>query len=560
MFLCFARPLENTSYNVDIGMSSGYIAFIAVVVLIILYIVVYRKTNEGFLSYTVEDTQAVAACAPKTLVSDPIKPDVAQLGVGTIAPNAAVGSIPSSTYTPSRAAALPYRNVGTEPARYIQILSAMEQIQAFFGFEAPALESQCSPSVALPLQQARADLGQLITQVDVLERNPGVPSTITSKQLAQIMGNVRYLQKEARKMKTVRGTELLGGHVASVEGFESQCGSYPSASKMREGFESQEEVDAEMDAEMEEDADIDVPNTPATLEELKAFKNAVESAIQALRTETANSQDDTTIGRIAVYDDIRNYVSEIIDFVERGELAEDQIPIYSEDIEIIIANLGDTSKAIGTIVRNVSLPPALAQLFPGDMNIKDKITLEEIGADINSYMKELTQGLSWTAKGDIGIELKYDSERAVDIAKARNIRTSNNLNPGGTDLYSTTDDMAVGLGGANAMATRVQDTTNEIGALSRESGLNADGTRIISAEPVVGGFDWKERAGHICASIKKAGMEPASFGCVDSKSVSDSYSWRGNVAMVCNRLEGTTDPGLPLTMGCPPRTWDGWRT
>jgi hypothetical protein len=519
-------------------MSSGYIAFIAVLVLIILYIVIYRKTNEGFLSYTVEDTQAKAACAPKTLVSDPIKPDVAQLGIGTIQPSAAVGSIPSSSYTPSRAAALPYRNVGTEPARYIQILSAMEQIQAFFGFEAPALESECSPSVALPLQQARADLGQLITQVDVLERNPGVPSSITSKELAQIMGNVRYLQKEARKLKVVSGTELLGGHVASVEGVE--------------GF-SNLEIDTES-----EDADIE-SKTPATLDQLKAFKSAVDAAIETLRTATANSQDAVTVRRIAVLDRLRHDVEDIIGSVEEGDLAEDQIPIYAEDIEAITANLGDTSKTIGTIIRNVALPPALAKLFPGDMSMKDKITLEDIGADINSYMNELTNGLSWTAKGDIGVELKYDSQRAVDIARARNIRTSN-LNPGGTDLYSADEDMTSGLDNSNSMATRVQDTTNEIGALSRESGLNADGTRLISAEPVVGGFDWKERAGHICASIKKAGMEPASFGCVDSASVSDTYSWRGNVAMVCNRLEGTTDPGLPLTMGCPPRTWDGWRT
>jgi hypothetical protein len=539
--VCFYAPhtpLENTPYIVDIGMSSGYIAFIAVLVLIILYIVVYRKTNEGFLSYTVEDTQAKAACAPKTLVSDPIKPDVAQLGVGTIQPSAAVGSIPSSSYTPSRAAALPYRNVGTEPARYIQILSAMEQIQAFFGFEAPALESECSPSVALPLQQARADLGQLITQVDVLERNPGVPSSITSKELAQIMGNVRYLQKEARKLKAVSGTELLGGHVASVEGVE--------------GF-SNLEIDTES-----EDADIE-SKTPATLDQLKAFKSAVDAAIETLRTATANSQDAVTVRRIAALDRLRHDVEDIIGSVEEGDLAEDQIPIYAEDIEAITANLGDTSKTIGTIIRNVALPPALAKLFPGDMSMKDKITLEDIGADINSYMNELTNGLSWTAKGDIGVELKYDSQRAVDIARARNIRTSN-LNPGGTDLYSADEDMTSGLDNSNSMATRVQDTTNEIGALSRESGLNADGTRLISAEPVVGGFDWKERAGHICASIKKAGMEPASFGCVDSASVSDTYSWRGNVAMVCNRLEGTTDPGLPLTMGCPPRTWDGWRT
>lgn len=511
-------------------MSSGYIAFIAILVLITVYIFIYRTTNEGFLSYTVEDTQAKAACAPKTLVRDPVQPDVAQLGIGTIQPSAETGSIPSSTYTPSRAAVLPYRNPGTEPARYIQILSVMQQIQAFFGFTAPALESECSPSIALPLQQARADLGHLITQVDVLEHNPGVPSSITSKELAQIMSNLRYLQKEARKMKTVSGTELLGNggaNMSTVEGFSASA-----------------------DPENDGGDNTDIGKTPATLAQLQSFKSAIESSIMSLKTATANSTDAITIQRLATLDRLRRDVEEIIISLERGDITASQVPIYADDIEGITARLGDTSKAVGTIIRNVSLPPAIAKLFPADMNWKDKITLQDIGSNIDSYMKDIAGGLSWSA----GVDLKYDSPRALELAKAKA------LSPGGTDLYSADEDMTVGLDNTNGMLTKVQDSTNEIGALSREGGLNADGSRIIMADPPVGGFDWKERAGHVCASIKKAGMEPASFGCVNPKDVSETYSWRGNVAMVCNRLEGTTDPGLPVTMGCPPRTWDGLRT
>ena len=138
---------------------------------------------------------------PRHSIQNPMKPEVAQLGVGSIPPSKAVGDIPSSTYTPSRAASMPYRNTGSEPARYINILSALQQFQAFFGFEAPALESECSPTVVFPLQTARADMSQLQTQSDVLERNPGIPSTISSKELAVMMSNLRFLQKAGAQIQ-----------------------------------------------------------------------------------------------------------------------------------------------------------------------------------------------------------------------------------------------------------------------------------------------------------------------------------------------------------------------
>ena len=54
---------------------------------------------------------------------------------------------------------------------------------------------------------------------------------------------------------------------------------------------------------------------------------------------------------------------------------------------------------------------------------------------------------------------------------------------------------------------------------------------------------------------------PAAFGCVKAADVGDSYSWRGNVAMVCSRLEGTTDPGLPVSLldVLLLQGWAGWK-
>ena len=513
-------------------MTGGYIIFIGLVVLVLIYTFVYRKTYfEPFISYTVEDTQAKAACAPKTLVKDPVKPDAAQLGVGTVKPAKETGSLPWSSYKPSRAAVLPYRNPGTEPARYIQVLSAMEQIQAFFGFEAPALESECSPTVALPLQQARADLAQLVTQVDVLERNPGVPSVITTKELTSIMSNVRYLQKEARKIKANSGTELLGANA--------------SAGQMSEGFLGT--IDDSTTIEEE------VASTPATQTQLIAFKTAIEQSITTLKKSTADSTDAVTTARLASLDRLRRDVEDIIVALENGDIKAEEVPIYYEDIQAVSEKLGDTSNTIGTIIRNVALPPALAKLFPADMNWKDKITLSEIGKSIDTYMGELTDGMSWSAKGDIGVELKYDSPRSLELAQAQKALKSISTNG---DMTNT----AFASSGGSASSPFSEDGSMidpaaSTGYEGRITGLNPDGTRIMMAEPTVGGFDWKERAGHICASIKKAGMEPKMFGCVSPKDVSDAYSWRGNVALLCNRLKSSTDPGLPISMGCPPDTF-----
>lgn len=508
-------------------MSRGYVVFIGFIILILTYIFMYRKHSDGFISYTVEDTQAKASCAPKTLVRDPVKPEMAQLGVGDIPPSKATGEIPSSSYTPSRAANLPYRNPGTEPARYIQLLSGLQQLQAFFGFEAPAIENECGAEVVLPLQHARSDMGQLLTQVDVLERNPGIPSTITTKELTSIMSNLRYLQKQARKFNANTGVELLGAGTAQIEGFV--------------GVIDDEAAESE-----------DVGKTPATLAQLQTFKTAVDASITTLRTSTANSTDTITVQRLATLDRLRRDVEDIILSLDRGDIKEDEVPIYYDDISGITAKLGDTSQTIGTIFRNVALPPALAKLFPSDMNWKDKITVADMGKTMETYMKDLADGMSWSAKGDIGLELKYDSPRSVLVQK---------LMPGGTDLYSTNDNLSSAnntYSAISGMKTSVDDSTNTIGDLAREGGLNENGTRKIQGEYNAGGFDWKSRAGHICAGIKKLGMEPSAFGCVEPKEVSDSYSWRGNAALVCKRLENTTDPGLPIALGCPPKEWKGW--
>jgi hypothetical protein len=74
-------------------------------------------------------------------------------------------------------------------------------------------------------------------------------------------------------------------------------------------------------------------------------------------------------------------------------------------------------------------------------------------------------------------------------------------------------------------------------------------------------FDWKKKSAEICDEIRKRGLNPKDFGCMNpSKVTSQDFSWRGHARMVCTRLLTTPDPGLPETCGCPPQSWPGWRS
>jgi hypothetical protein len=70
---------------------------------------------------------------------------------------------------------------------------------------------------------------------------------------------------------------------------------------------------------------------------------------------------------------------------------------------------------------------------------------------------------------------------------------------------------------------------------------------------VVGGADYKKQAQDLCRQVKNANLgDPANFGCIaNPNEVSDTYSWRGNYQMVCNRIGDTWGSWYPEMFGCP---------
>ena len=105
---------------------------IAVSVLFALLIALYISNTtlyEGFETSTHD-------ILSKPLVRQPLTPEVAQLGIGTIeASPPPPGTIPSAPIDQrSKLVPLPYSDPSKEPAKYIRILGVLYDLQAFFGF------------------------------------------------------------------------------------------------------------------------------------------------------------------------------------------------------------------------------------------------------------------------------------------------------------------------------------------------------------------------------------------------------------------------------------------
>ena len=100
-----------------------------------------------------------------------------------------------------------------------RIQSVQESLTGFFKTDAPGLQKLGEPSVQLPLSTARSDLQRLKDEMNVLSRNPGLESSLTSEDLDGIESNMGYLQNKWR---------MSVNSMSGAEGFQSGSGSGPS--------------------------------------------------------------------------------------------------------------------------------------------------------------------------------------------------------------------------------------------------------------------------------------------------------------------------------------------
>lgn len=89
-----------------------------------------------------------------------------------------------------------------EPTTTARILQGLDALRGFLNFEAPALEERSDPQIQLPLSTLKADVQTLTSESLVLQRNPGLRTTITQRQMDAIEANLDYLQKMHRRFNT----------------------------------------------------------------------------------------------------------------------------------------------------------------------------------------------------------------------------------------------------------------------------------------------------------------------------------------------------------------------
>ena len=518
------------------------IFFLALAVLLVIAFV--QQPKEGFQNLMGINWTSMNEGTPKALYTDlpvkqPMTVDLAELGVGNIQPSPPpAGTLPSAPIdqrakeTPS-----PYINPVVQPARYIQLLGVKEDLQAFFGFQAPILEERNDPAIQIPLTRARADMSELIAIQSVMERNPGLPSRITNKQLDDIRSNLRYLRDALHDLET-------------------------SGAVRPEALEAFQDVKNETTHD-DSRPDDSIPSKRASLTELQDFQ--IRVVMEITRLGASGTSDPVLQARLNTLNAIKNDLDQVLEQLKSGAITPETVPIFSSDIQKALPVLGNPSDPLPQLLQKNNLPPAIANLFPGGMSPKNTEQANQINNIVKGYMKNLFEGASW----GVNLMFKYDNPTALRLQKEANHMTIDVSDERSSGLPYYPDFATSALPTTTPYDSSAQSTSrmpnqqqlNQMTDSSYDNGLpGTSRSRVRPPSSTAGQLDWKQRAQQIKEQVRLRGLNPADFGAIaDDAYVSPEFSWRGHAQMMCSRLNTTTDPGLAATVGCPPVSWKGWQ-
>lgn len=419
---------------------------------------------------------------------------------------------------------LPYRDPTLESAPYKRLSELLESMKGFFTFEAKSLEKLSDPAVQLPLVTARGDLQRLTDEIAVLKRNPGIDSSLTQGQADDIQANLAYLQRKYRMSVNAA-----------------------SGSSLKEGFTDNSGNGVEPTTNAVES------NDRLTLEEVKELKVRIEAEVA--RLSSSGTTDPVTNARVNTLNTIKINVETIINEVETGLRPAAEIPILKKDRDSFLPLMSDVSKPLPQLLNSANLPVSISNAFPAYDN-GDKTGALAAQALFEKYGEKIFNGLSWS----LGLKFTSPNEVAAAVAKGPGSSALGMQGPGAEKsedpvfLTGSGRDQVRGSSIVSFPRGELESTTGGLEINRLESRPTLDVGKTAK-------FDWRSKAAQICDSIRKQGMDPNDFGCMDpSKQVSPDYSWRGNARMVCTRLLTTPDPGLPEVCGCPPMEWPGWRS
>jgi hypothetical protein len=371
-----------------------------------------------------------------------------------------------------------------------------------------------------------------------MERNPGLPSRITMKQLDDIRSNLEYLRDILHDLESSGAIEAQ-----AFEGFTNM-----SLEENIEGFQAAAATTAPTAA-----APVNTSKR-ATLQQLQDFQ--VKVVVEIQRLQAYGTTDPVIQGRVNTLNRIKDDVDDVITKFNSGFYTKDTIPIFSKDIESALPLLGKTSAPLPTILEKTGLPPAIQNLFPGGLSASDTEQALQINNIVKGYMKNLTEGTSW----GVDVSLKYDNPEILKLrAAAAEAESKIGISTGLPGVQGQQIQLQSQGATRDTLYSNVNPRTNMTDS-GYDNGLPGITISRTVQEPVAGSLDWKQRSTEIREQVRRRGLNPADFGALpEDIEVSPEFSWRGYTQMMCTRLNTTTDPGLAQTVGCPPQGWSGWK-
>jgi len=419
------------------------------------------------------------------------------------------GQLPVAPYGQIAAMSpLPYQDTSLIKANRQQMISLLEMLKGFLAFEAQSISERSDPSIQLPLSTLRGDFHLLQSQVEVLNRNPGIQPTITLSHLNDMTSNMQFLKRAAH----------LAGSAGAIQG--------PIYEFTKEAFQCMQDSPANS-------------IVPASLSDLQEFTGRIQGEI--LRLSASGTTDPIMNARVNALTKMKSDVNTIIDQVEKGIMLEVEIPIMRSDIDKSLPILGKPSEPLPQIIKAAELPAGLANMLPSNIQ-KDPETTRQIGSLMDKYAQQFVNGLS----ASFNISYSPPAHGTGDLLTQERKRASN----------STVDQS-----GFPSSA----DLKNAAGNPMMKHAGPSMNTDLLAPTPQDAGrgpshFDWKERSKQIESQVKKRGLKLSDYGIMEPNTkVSDDFSWKGYARMICTRLQATMDPALPETCGCPPMDWKGWR-
>lgn len=443
------------------------------------------------------------------------------------------GALPSAPYNAIAATSpTPFSDPELTTVSLERIKTVVDNLKGFLSFEAPLLRGQSDPTVQLPLSTAKGDLPRLESEMIAMQRNPGLPSSLTSKALLDVESNMRYLQDKYRILHAS----------GALEGQPTSFLDSATPARMVEGFQTGPI------------SNLNSPQERATLADLKSARDRMLA--ERARLSASGTNDPVTSRRIDIIGQMITDLNMIIDKVTTGTLLEIEIPIMKDSLSNIFTAISNPNEPIPALF-NQMLPPSLMNLLPPNLanDVESQALLRNLA---DKYAGSLVNGLSWKVEATAKYTSPNEAMSKSNITMQFGPQTTgedaliglNSALGASTPGFPTADNLFRSSTSANAQPTPAPGTISDPYAVNPIDGMG----RTPSS-----GFDWKRRAKEICEAIRRMGMDPKDFGCMDEGTqVSSDFSWRGYARMICNRLQTNYYTGTAEACGCPPINWKGW--